>query len=78
MALGEKIFTTGTDKRDQIGCQYCHAPDGKGNIGPNIRGKMVGDVAFALDNVEAMLFLRLNDSEVEAIAEYLQWLATQP
>ena len=78
LTLGEKIFTVGSDKRDQIGCQYCHAPDGKGNIGPNIRGKMVGDVAFALDNVEAMLFLRLNDSEIEAIAEYLQWLATQP
>lgn len=78
LVLGEKIFTVGSDKRDQIGCQYCHAPDGRGNIGPNIRGKMVGDVAFALDNVEAMFFLRLNDSEIEAIAEYLQWLSTQP
>ena len=78
LELGKKIFDTGSDKADQIGCQYCHAPDGKGNIGPNIRGKLVGDIAFALDNVESMLFLRLNNSEIEAVSEYLKWLATQP
>lgn len=74
--LGERIFKT--EAGDGIGCQYCHGPEGWGNIGPNIRGKFPGDIRFALENVDAMEFLRLSQTKVEAVSVYLQWLATQP
>ena len=74
--LGERIFKT--DAGDGIGCQYCHGPEGRGNIGPNIRGKFPGDIRFALESVGAMEFLRLGQKKVEAVSVYLRWLATQP
>lgn len=77
-AMGEKIFIEGTDKQNQIGCQYCHAEDGRGNIGPSIIGKTPGDIQSALINNDVMTFLRLNEQEVNAVAEYLKWLAEQP
>ena len=74
--LGEKIFKVAAG--DGIGCSYCHGADARGDIGPNIRGKTPGDVKFALDTVEAMEFLNLSQKKVEAVSEYLKWLATQP
>ncbi|MDA1348282.1 MAG: hypothetical protein O3A47_05370 [Chloroflexi bacterium] len=75
-ALGERIFKT--EAGDGIGCSYCHGEEGKGNIGPNIRGKSPGDIEFALESVEAMEFINLNETKINAVSEYLQWLATQP
>ncbi len=75
--LGERIFKNAATK-DGIGCSYCHGPDGKGNIGPSILGKTPGDIRFALDSIDAMDFINLNQEKVEAVSTYLQWLATQP
>ncbi len=74
--LGERIFKEAA--AEGVGCQYCHGPDGRGNVGPNIRGKRPGDIGFALDTVDAMQFIHLNQEKVEAVSVYLQWLATQP
>lgn len=74
-ALGEKIFKEAA--AEGVGCQYCHGSEGYGDIGPNIRGKSPGDIRFALDSIDAMSFIHLNEEKVEAVATYLQWLATQ-
>lgn len=74
--LGKKIFLV--DATDGVACQVCHGPTALGKIGPNIRGKRAGDIKFALETVDAMSFLRLNQKQVEAVAAYLKWLATQP
>ncbi|MFQ5872876.1 MAG: c-type cytochrome [Dehalococcoidia bacterium] len=74
--LGERIFKEAA--AEGVGCSYCHGADGRGNIGPNIRGKMPGDIHFALESVDSMSFIHLNQEEIEAISTYLRWLATQP
>ena len=74
--LGEHIYLE--DASEGVGCAYCHGKDGRGNIGPNIRGKMPGDILFALESVDAMEFLRMNQKKIEAVSEYLKWLTTQP
>ena len=74
--LGERIFKE--EAAEGVGCSYCHGGDGRGNIGPNIRGKSAGDIRFALESLDAMSFIHLNQEEVEAVSEYLKWLATQP
>ena len=76
--LGESIFIDSAYKKGGVGCSTCHGPEGRGNIGPNIRGKTPGDIAFALESVDAMEFLNLSQKKVEAVSEYLKWLATQP
>lgn len=74
--LGERIFKN--EAAEGVGCSYCHDADGKGNIGPNIRSKSPGEIGFALKNVDVMSFIHLNEEEVEAVSEYLKWLATEP
>ena len=74
--LGERIFEK--EAGEGVGCLFCHGAGGKGNIGPNIRGKSPDDIRDALERVDAMSFIRLNQREVEAVAAYLKWLATQP
>lgn len=74
--LGKRIFES--EAGEGVGCSYCHGDDGLGNIGPNIRGKTPGDVRFALESIDAMSFINLNETEIVAVSEYLQWLATQP
>lgn len=74
--LGERIFEE--EAGEGVGCSYCHGVDGRGDIGPLIRGKMAGDVRFALDSIDAMSFIHLNQEEVEAVAVYLKWLDSQP
>ena len=74
--LGEEIYLV--DATDGVSCSICHGKTGLGDIGPNIRGKKAGDVAFALDAMDAMDFLRLSDKEILAVGSYLEWLGTQP
>ncbi len=76
--LGESIFIDSAYKKGGIGCSTCHGREGRGDIGPNIRGKTPGDIAFALDSVDAMEFLNLSQKKTEAVSEYLKWLTTQP
>lgn len=75
LAQGEEIFqkTAGG-----VGCQYCHGPDGKGKIGPNIRGKPEEAIQNALGLVLQMQIVKLNDQEIRAVAAYLKYLETQP
>ena len=75
--LGERVFKNAATK-DGVGCSTCHGPDGKGNIGPNIRGKTPDDIRLALGRVDAMDFINLSREKIEAVSLYLQWLATQP
>lgn len=74
--LGERIFLSEAAKG--VGCQLCHGPEGKGDIGPNIRGQNALQVEIALNTVEDMGFIRLDAEERAAVATYLAWLATQP
>ena len=76
--LGESIFIDSAYKKGGIGCSTCHGPEARGDIGPNIRGKTPGDIASALESIDAMEFLNLSQKKVEAVSEYLKWLATQP
>lgn len=77
--LGERIFLT--EAGEGIGCSACHGLDGRGSVAagtPPIRGKLAWEIQMALDNNLVMDFLSLNPEKVEAVATYLQWLATQP
>ncbi len=74
--LGERIFLE--EAAEGVGCSYCHGLDGRGDIGPYIRGKTVGEIGMALDTFDAMSFIHLNDEKIAAVSEYLKWLATQP
>lgn len=75
-AKGEDLFqkTAGG-----VGCQMCHGADGKGkpNIAPAIRGKTADDIKRAL-GLDAMSFIRLTDDDIQAVAEYLKYLQSQP
>jgi mono/diheme cytochrome c family protein len=75
IAQGEEVFqkTAGG-----VGCQLCHGRDARGVIGPDIRGATVSRVALAMSTVEQMAFIKLSIEEVQAVAAYLQSLATQP
>ena len=60
------------------GCQACHGADAKGgNLGPNIRGKSAEDIQRALTS-DQMSFINLTNEEIEALAAYLKYLASQP
>lgn len=65
-----------------VGCQACHGLDAKGlqGPGPNIRGKTAEEVRNALQTAEMMIAVVKNLSleDIEAVAAYLKWLATQP
>ena len=74
--LGERIFEK--EAGEGVGCSTCHGADAKGSIGPNIRGKTPDDIRGALARVDALSFLRLNQQKIDAVSEYLKWLATQP
>jgi len=79
IARGELIFqkTAGG-----VGCQACHGPDARGNVGPDIRGKSEGEISNALASVEQMQFIMLNTplskEDIAAVAAYLKKLADQP
>ncbi len=75
IAIGEVIYQ---ETAGGLGCQFCHGRDARGNIGPSIRGKTAGDIMGQLEEEGQMSFLSMSDKEVEAVAAYLQYLATQP
>lgn len=72
---GEDIFlrTAGG-----VGCQYCHGEDGRGSVGPSIRGKSAEAIRQALGTVLQMSIIELTDEEIEAVAAYLKYLESQP
>ncbi len=61
-----------------VGCQYCHGKDGRGKLGPNIRGKSTEAITTALGTVQQMQIVQLSSQEIQAVAAYLQYLASQP
>jgi mono/diheme cytochrome c family protein len=77
LALGKEVFEK---KAGGIGCQACHGMDAKGNIGPNIRGATAVQIREALATVDLMkeTVKNLNAEDIEAVAAYLAYLATQP
>ena len=77
LALGKEVFEK---KAGGVGCQSCHGIDGKGKIGPNIRGKTAENIRQALSTVDLMMEVvkNLDAQDIEAVAAYLKYLATQP
>lgn len=75
LAVGEEIFQT---KAGGVGCAACHGKDGKGATAPANRGSSAEEIRVQLATNEAMQFISLTDDEIEAVAEYLAYLATQP
>lgn len=75
IAKGEEVFqrTAGG-----VGCQLCHGREARGDVGPDIRGATVTRISSALSSVEQMAFIKLSPEEVQAVATYLQFLASQP
>jgi cytochrome c553 len=63
-----------------IGCAACHAHFALGDsfIAPNVRGVSKNRIEGALEAVEEMEFLidELSSEDIDAIAEYLRFLAT--
>lgn len=75
ISLGKTLYD---ESAGGVGCAMCHAADARGDIGPNLRGKSLGDIQFALETNEQMSFIIVSPEEIEAIAAYLQQLNTQP
>ena len=75
ISLGKTLYN---EAAGGVGCAMCHAADARGDIGPNLRGKSLGDIQFALETNEQMSFIILSPEEIEAIAAYLQQLSAQP
>ncbi|MBI4509534.1 MAG: cytochrome c [Deltaproteobacteria bacterium] len=78
VALGKEVFFRQGDTVHG-GCYRCHGEDANGKNGaPRIRGKSRETIANALETVPEMDFLDLTEQEIDAVAAYLGWLATQP
>lgn len=75
VAQGEEIYQISAGG---VGCQICHGKDGKGFLGPDIVGKTVEDIRYQFANSTAEQSITLTDAEFDAVATYLQYLATQP
>ncbi len=78
IAAGKLIFekTAGG-----VGCALCHGLDGKGKVesgAPGNRGASADTIWAALQDRPQMTFITLTDREIEDVAAYLGWLATQP
>lgn len=75
LALGEQVYqkTAGG-----VGCAACHGADGKGLSGPNVRGKTSAEIGGQFLGNPSMQFIKLTQEELEAVGEYLAYLATQP
>ncbi len=67
-----------------VGCAYCHGLEGKGSGtsgqgAPNIRGTNKSQIRRAVaGGVPLMSFIKLNEEELAAVAEYVQYLSAQP
>ncbi len=71
IALGETLYQ---ETAGGIGCKACHGTDARGEAGPNIIGKSADTIRVNLETNENMMFIILNDEEIEAIAAYLATL----
>jgi mono/diheme cytochrome c family protein len=60
-----------------IGCAGCHGTDATGKVGPNIRGSSSAQIKTALQTVTAMSFLKLADSDIDAVSAYLNSLGAK-
>ncbi len=60
-----------------VGCAGCHGADAKGGLGPDVRGKSASEIKSALENVNAMKFIKLSDDEINSLAAYLQSLGSK-
>ena len=84
IAAGMLVFFHGTAASGNVGCSTCHGDNGEGKsgLGMNIRGKSVTDIVTCLQTQSAMAFFmypnELTPTDVQAVAAYLGWLATQP
>lgn len=74
VAKGEVVYFTAGGQ----GCSSCHGNDARGDQGPNIRGKTREEIVACLQTVVQMAFLNLTEEEIDAVAAYLAYLATQP
>lgn len=68
IAKGKLIFE---ETAGGIGCASCHSMDATGDVGPNIQGRVVADIEYALSSVEDMAFLELSADEISAVEAYL-------
>ncbi len=82
LARGKVIFE---ETGGQVGCAYCHGMDGKGDgpagVGaPANRGATRDRLKWALagGETDAMSYFKLTNAEMDAVLEYLAFLAGQP
>jgi len=57
-----------------VGCVLCHAEDGSGDVGPDIRGADPVAIMNALRTVPDMAFIELSDQDIAAVADYMRTL----
>lgn len=77
LAFGKKVYETA----GEVGCSDCHGPEGKGgrtklgDTAPDIRGATEVKLRNALGGgAAAMSYIKLDESEIEAVVEYLRYL----
>ncbi|MDZ4134823.1 MAG: cytochrome c [Paracoccaceae bacterium] len=70
-AAGKVIFE---ETAGGVGCQTCHGPEAKGDVGPDIRGRTSKDILTQLKNNTNMQFIKLTKDEVDQVATYLLYL----
>lgn len=73
IARGQELFQ---ETAGGVGCAMCHGADASGDSGPEIRDMSIDDIQLALKNNEQMSFINLSPDEIEAVAAYLGYLAT--
>ncbi len=73
---GKKLYESGPPGLG-YGCARCHGLKALGDTGPKIVGKSAAAIRQAIGTVALMQgFTGLTDSQIDAIAAYLQYLAT--
>ena len=86
---GEKLYRAGDSKSGIAACMGCHGPAGKGNMPagfPSLHGQQAtytatqlktyksGDRSNDLNSVMRLIAARMTDSQMEAVADYIQGL----
>ena len=67
------VFQSGKDIFDNE-CAPCHDDDGAGSNTVDIRGSRYKEIANAIEGIEDMPEIDLNEKEIKALAVYLSWL----
>ncbi|MCH8103621.1 MAG: c-type cytochrome [Chloroflexi bacterium] len=78
IAQGKEIFVK---TAGGVGCALCHGLDAKGDPSqgaPDNRGASADTIFAALASRPQMSFITLTNDEIDAVAAYLAFLATQP